>query len=209
MTVPKSKAEKWVLLSYKKQLCLGFKYSWYLFYLLLYVIVFGNLFLATYQLYMDILRNMERHDSELCVQLWSYFYYKLGSASGCTLLELGGLLLLENEDGLPIDAKSVFCLRCTWNMPFQDRITMEYVDHGGEINERVIDSKNIPFFRVVNSSTNQVWVWKILSPFHLKEATGTSRWNVCISQCWGTEKHFQLIAYVLIPFTIFDKKFNL
>jgi hypothetical protein len=41
---------------------------------------------------------------------------------------------------------------------------MKYVDYEGEINESIIDIKNIHFFRVDNNSfTNQVWVWKIFT----------------------------------------------
>lgn len=38
-----------------------------------------------------------------------------------------------------------------------DRTIMKYVDYEGEINESIIDIKNIHFFRVDNNSfTNQV-----------------------------------------------------
>lgn len=87
---------------------------------------------------------------------------------------------------------------------YMDKITMEYVDFEGEINERVIDSKNLHFFRVDNSPANQMWIWKILSPLYVKKATGTED-EMCISH--KAEEQRTVFSWLLMfdLIHIFDK----
>lgn len=64
-----------------------------------------------------------------------------------------------------------------------DGNTMEHENHETEINESIIDSNNIHFFRVDNSPGDKVLVWTNLSPLCLRQAVEPSRRVVPIYQC--------------------------
>ena len=62
-----------------------------------------------------------------------------------TPFDVGGILLLEDGDGLSIDDKlPVLSFDCAFELAVS-RIILEHVDHVVEINERVTDGDSIHF----------------------------------------------------------------
>ena len=76
-------------------------------------------------------------------------------STSITPFDVGGILLLEDGDGLPIDDKlPVLSLDGAFELAMS-RIILEHVDHVAEVNERVIDGDNIHFARVKGSPGDQ------------------------------------------------------
>nr|KAF6387325.1 hypothetical protein mMyoMyo1_007834 [Myotis myotis] len=76
-------------------------------------------------------------------------------STSITPLDVGGILLLEDGDGLSIDDKCpVLSLDCAFELAMS-RILLEHVDHVVEVNEGVIDGDNIHFARVQSCPGDQ------------------------------------------------------
>ena len=134
------------------------------------------------------------------------------SAPASPPFDVGGIPLLEDGDGLPIDDKfPVLSLDRVVEFAM-GRVILEHVHHVVEVNEEVIDGDTIHFARVISRPGVQMpnMAKSVHSNLHgvnhpscLRDIAGTAPEDVAVCQVGGAESlqlHFIFIFYFFIFF---------
>ena len=112
-------------------------------------------------------------------------------STSITPFDVGGILPLENGNGLSIDDElPVISLDCAFELAMST-IILEHVDHVIEVNERITDGYNIHFAGVKGSPSDQMYgqIRSLRSPpSHLRaEAATTAQEDAAVYRTAGGE----------------------